>query len=42
MLSYLIIALAATFVFGFFVVRGFGAFLDENNMDEQNGEDVEK
>lgn len=42
MLSYLIIALAATFVFGFFVVRGFGTFLDENNMDEQIFEEVEK
>ena len=42
MLSYLIIALVATFVFGFFAVRGFGTFLDENNMDEQIFEEVEK
>ena len=32
----LIVALAATFVFGFFVVRALGRFLNEN-MENQDG-----
>ena len=36
----LIVALAATFVFGFFVVRALGRFLDENRASgEQEGQD---
>ena len=31
----LIIALAATFAFGFFVVRAFGRFLDENRIAQE-------
>ena len=38
----LIIALTATFVFGFFVVRAMGRFLDENQASGDQAEDMEK
>ena len=38
----LIIALTATFVFGLFVVRALGRFLDENQASGDQAEDMEK